>query len=303
MTAIIAWSIGILFVFTLGYLSIVIVPEYDYKVIQRLGKYNKICTAGLNFKIPVLDWVVGTRTFQIRQLEMKVETKTKDDVFVLISAAVQYKIIEGQGYKAFYVLKNPLEQIESYVFDTIRAQVPKMALDETFENKDQLADQIEADVQAIMTDKYGYEIVRALVTDVEPDGKVKDSMNQINAEQRLRVAAEAKGEADKILVVKAAEAEAQSKKLQGKGIADQRKEIIDGLKTSVSDFQEAIKDANAEDVMALVMLTQYLDTLKDIGGDGKVVFVPSNPHGMNQFYDEIRNTFMSSVEATKEAAA
>ena len=256
------------------------VDQQTYKVVERFGKFHKISEAGLRIRIPIIDQVSYEKTLRTHELPIDVETPTKDNAFVRMKISVQKKVADP--FKAFYALKDPDGQIKSYVMDVARARAKTIRLDDIFAKKDEIAEAVTEHLQEQMTDEYGWAIVNALVIDIDPAADVKAAMNEINAQERLRVAATAKGEADKILIVKAAEAEAASKKLQGQGIADQRKAIIEGLKTSVEDFKKAVKGAKEQDVMTLVVLTQYFDTLKEIGADAKsnVLFVPSDPQGM-----------------------
>ena len=273
--------------------ALFIVEQQTFKVVERLGKFKGIYRPGLSFKIPFVDRIAGENTLRIQQLEVDVETKTSDNVFVKVQVSVQFHILEEKAFEAFYKLKNPRPQITSYVFDTVRATVPTLSLDEVFVKKDDIATAVTQELKDTMDD-FGYFIVKSLVTDIDPDAKVKESMNEINAQKRLRVAAEEKGEGEKILVVKAAEAEAESKKLQGEGIAKQRRAIIDGLKQSVEDFGESVEGSTPQDVMNLVLLTQYFDTLKDIGGSSRsnVLLLPSSPGGMADFADQIQRAIL-----------
>lgn len=272
--------------------SILTVEEKTIKVTQLFGKFHKAYNAGLNFRIPFFEWVAGTIDLRIQQLDVQVETKTKDNVFINIMVAVQYYTDPEKAVTSFYKLDNAKKQFTSYVFDTIRSQVPKLNLDDVFEKKEDIAIAVKKELQATMSD-FGFEIVTALVTNIDPDTKVKNSMNEINASQRLQVASQAKGEAEKILTVKKAEGEAESKRLQGKGIADERLEIAKGLKESAELIKEA--GVSKEHVMDILMLTQYFDTLGKIGSGGKVLFVNSSPSGMTDFRKEI----MSAIEGTK----
>jgi len=269
------------------------VKQQTFKVVERFGKFTKVAYSGLNWKVPLIDSVVGGDTFRIQQLDVPVETKTKDNVFIILKISVQYNILREKAFDAFYKLESPEPQITSYVFDVVRAKVPTLTLDDVFEKKDEIASSVTSELKETMDD-FGYFIVQALVTDIEPDEKVKLAMNEINAQQRLRVAATEKGEAEKVLIVKAAEAEAESKRLQGEGIANQRKAIIQGLKESVEEFEEVIDGASAKDVMNLVLVTQYFDTLKDIGGSSKsnVVMVPSSPGGVSDIAQQIQQAMI-----------
>jgi regulator of protease activity HflC (stomatin/prohibitin superfamily) len=237
-------------------------------VIQRMGKFLRVASAGINFKLPWLDQIAGRIDLRVQQLALDVETKTKDNVFVKIPVSVQYHVIPEKVYEAFYKLANPKQQISSYVFNVILGHVPKMILDDAFLQQSDIAIAIKEGLDDVMK-TYGYAIDQALVTDIEPDEKVKAAMNDINAAQREQVAATARGEAEKILKVKQAEAEAQSKALQGQGIANQRKAIIEGLKDSVETFSKAVEGSTPHDVMMLVLVTQYLDTMKEIGAQDK----------------------------------
>jgi len=262
-------------------------------VIQRMGKFLRVATAGINFKLPWLDQIAGRIDLRVQQLALDVETKTKDNVFVKIPVSVQYHVIPEKVYEAFYKLANPKQQISSYVFNVILGHVPKMILDDAFLQQSDIAVAIKEGLDDVMT-TYGYAIDQALVTDIEPDEKVKAAMNEINAAQREQVAASARGEAEKILKVKQAEAEAESKALQGQGIANQRKAIIEGLKVSVEAFAQAVEGASAKDVMMLVLVTQYLDTLKDIGAQGKsnTLFVSHSPAAVGELFRQMQDAIM-----------
>ena len=233
-------------------------------VVTRFGKFLRVAEAGLNWKVPFIDAVAGTLSLRVTQINLTMETKTKDNVFVTIPISVQNRVRAEKVFDAFYKLTDPAAQIKSYVEQVILGHVPGMTLDEVFANQSSIAMAVKKELDADMAG-FGYEIVNVLVTDIVPDAKVKSAMNDINAAQREQVAAAARGEAEKILVVKKAEAEAESKALQGQGIANQRKAIVEGLQSSIEQFQKAVVGATAQDVMQLVMVTQYFDTLKSIG--------------------------------------
>ncbi len=277
-----------------------VVRQQTSAIVERFGKFNRIASAGLNLKIPIVDRIAGRLSLRIQQLDVKIETKTKDNVFVFVVVSVQYYVLPSKVVDAYYRLQNPQAQITSFVFDTVRARVPSMILDDLFEKKDDIAQAVKTELDTVMDD-FGYGIIKALVTDIDPDAKVKVSMNEINAAQRLREAAVQQAEADKIRVVKAAEGEAESKALQGQGIANQRKAIIDGLKESVENFSSNIEGARAEDVMNLVLMTQYFDTIKDIGltGNSNTILIPHSPGGMGDISDQMRNAIITANEATK----
>jgi regulator of protease activity HflC (stomatin/prohibitin superfamily) len=262
-------------------------------VIQRMGKFLCVANAGMNFKFPWIDQIAGRIDLRVQQLALDVETKTKDNVFVKIPVSVQYHVIPDKVYEAFYKLANPKQQISSYVFNVILGHVPKMILDDAFLQQSDIAVAIKEGLDDVMK-TYGYAIDQALVTDIEPDEKVKSAMNEINAAQREQVAASARGEAEKILKVKQAEAEAESKALQGQGIANQRKAIIEGLKLSVESFAAAVEGTTAKDVMMLVLVTQYLDTLKEIGTQGKssTVFVSHSPAAVGDLFRQMQDAVM-----------
>jgi regulator of protease activity HflC (stomatin/prohibitin superfamily) len=232
-------------------------------VVERFNKFSRIAGPGLSLKLPYVETVQRV-DMRVQELPFKIETKTKDNVFVVIPVSVQYLVLPDKVSDAYYKLTNPEKQIESYVYNVILGHVPKLALDEAYLEKDQIAKAVKDELDSTM-ENFGFSIVRALVTDIVPDARVKTAMNEINAARREQEAALAKGEADKTIAVKKAEAEAESKRLQGEGIAAQRKAIIAGLKESVEDFQKVVEGTTARDVMTLVLLTQYLDTLKEIG--------------------------------------
>jgi regulator of protease activity HflC (stomatin/prohibitin superfamily) len=263
------------------------VRTYTAGVVERFGKFNRIVRPGLHVLIPYAERVFFV-DLQVKQAQFSVETKTHDNVFVQIPVSVQYQILDDKIYDAFYKLSSPQKQIESFVFNSILGHVPKLSLDETFEQQSGISVAVKVELDSIMSG-FGFNILTALVTDIIPDVKVKAAMNDINAAQRAQVAAQARGEADKILKVKQAEAEAQSKALQGQGIAAERQAIIDGLRSSIEHFRESVPGATAEDVMALVLLTQYFDTLKDIGtkAGASTIFLPNNPGAANDFLTQI----------------
>jgi regulator of protease activity HflC (stomatin/prohibitin superfamily) len=267
-------------------------------VVQRMGKFQRVATAGMNFKLPYIDQIAGRIDLRVQQLALDVETKTKDNVFVKIPVSVQYHVIPEKVYEAFYKLANPKQQISSYVFNVILGHVPKMNLDDAFLQQSDIAIAIKDGLDDVMK-TYGYAIDQALVTDIEPDEKVKAAMNEINAAQREQVAASARGEAEKILKVKQAEAEAESKALQGEGIANQRKAIIEGLKQSIEAFSAAVEGATAKDVMMLVLVTQYLDTIKEIGAQDKsnTLFMSHSPAAMGDLFRQLQDAVMIGQKA------
>lgn len=254
---------------------------------------------GLNFKLPWVEQVVAKVDLRVQQLDVKMETKTKDNVFVQIPVSVQYHVLADRVVEAYYKLSDPREQIGSFVFNVILGHVPKMNLDEAFERQNDIALVVKQELDGVM-EGFGYSIVKALVTDILPDPKVKAAMNDINAARREQEAANARGEADKILKMKQAEAEAMSKQLQGEGIANQRKAIIDGLRESVELFKAGVEGTTAHDVVTLVLLTQYFDTLKDIGaaGHSNTILMPHSPGSLTEVFDQIRNAVIVGQAAT-----
>ena len=267
------------------------VRTYTAGIVERFGKYNRIARPGLQFLVPYCE-TVRFIDLQVRQAAVNVETKTKDNVFVTIPVSVQFQVVEEKVFDAYYKLSNPQAQIESYVFNSILGHVPTLTLDEAFEQMQQISIAVKKDLDEVM-DTFGYNILRALVTDIVPDAKVKAAMNDINAAQREQIAAQARGEADKILKVKQAEAEAESKALQGDGVARQRQAIIKGLQASVEQFKSAVEGSTARDVMAMVLLTQYFDTMREVGVMGKsaTIFLPSSPGTVNDLMTQIMAGF------------
>jgi regulator of protease activity HflC (stomatin/prohibitin superfamily) len=270
--------------------SVIIVNEKTIVVVQRFGQFNKMAKAGLGFIIPFIDRKAGTINLRVQQLDVDVETKTHDDVFVHLRVSVQFQVMGDKVHEAFYSLDNPRHQISSYVFDDVRAEVPKMELDDVFAKKEEIAIAVRQNIADAMDD-YGYLIVKALITDIDPDAHVKESMNRINAAKRDKEAAMEEAEAAKIRVVKAAEADAESKRLSGEGIAKQRLEIVRGFKESVEDFQKSLKTITHEEVMQFVLMTQYFDTLNSIGANGKnsSILIPHSPSAMADFQTQIIN--------------
>src|ERR1700726_89996 len=267
-------------------------------VITRFGKFLRVAEPGLNWKWPFVDSVAGRVSLRVNQISLTMETKTKDNVFVTIPISVQNRVRPEKVFDAYYRLSNPAEQIQSYVEQVILGHVPGMTLDEVFASQSGIAAAVKQELDADMAG-FGYEIVNLLVTDIVPDPKVKSAMNDINAAQREQVAANARGEAEKILVVKKAEAEAESKALQGQGIANQRKAIIEGLQASIEQFQKVVEGASAREVMQLVMVTQYFDTLKSIGESDRTntLFLAHSPAAVKEVSDQILQSMLVAERA------
>jgi len=274
------------------------VKQQTRAIIERFGRYVRTAKPGLNIKIPFIDHIVQRVSLRVQQLIVEVDTKTLDNVFVKLIVAVQFRVVEGSEADSYYKLQDHVEQIKSYVLDVVRAKVPRMNLDEVFEKKDDVGTAVKGELDVSMK-VYGFEIPNALVTDVNPADNVKAAMNEIQTQQRLQVAANAKGEANKILVVKNAEAEAESKRLQGEGIAKQRRAIVDGLRESIAAFTDKVSTVNEHEVLNLVLLTQYFDTLKEIGisAGSKVILTPHAPGGMTDITDQLRTAIIQGSEA------
>ena len=274
------------------------VDTAEVAVLTRFGKFLRVAEPGLNWKVPFIDRVAGRMSLRVNQIKLIMETKTRDNVFVTIPISVQTRVRPENVYDAFYRLSDPSVQIQSYVEQVILGHVPGMTLDEVFATQSGIAAAVKKELDADMTG-FGYEIVNVLVTDIVPDEKVKAAMNDINAAQREQVAAGARGEAEKILVVKRAEAEAESKALQGHGIANQRKAIIEGLQTSIEQFQKGIGGTSTAEVMQLVLITQYFDTIKTIGELGKTntLFLSHSPGAVSAISDQILESMVGADKA------
>ena len=273
--------------------GIFVVKQQTSAVIERFGKFIAIRKPGLHFKIPIIDKIVGRVSLRILQLDVIVETKTKDDVFVKLKVSVQYKILPNNVYDAFYKLDFPQDQITSYVFDVVRAVVPKMRLDDVFEKKDEIANAVKGELNDAMVN-YGYDIIKALVTDIDPDGEVKTAMNKINAAERQKIAAQYEGDAARILIVEKAKAEAESKRLQGQGIADQRREIARGLEESVDVLNNV--GINSQEASALIVVTQHYDTLQSIGEEtnSNLILLPNSPQAGSDMLNNMVASFTAS---------
>jgi len=280
------------------------VSTAEVAVITRFGKFLRIAEPGLNWKSPFFDSVAGLVSLRVNQITLTMETKTKDNVFVTIPISVQNRVRPEKVYDAYYKLSDPEAQIKSYVEQVILGHVPGMTLDEVFASQSSIAAAVKQELDADMAG-FGYEIVNVLVTDIVPDAKVKSAMNDINAAQREQVAANARGEAEKILVVKKAEAEAESKALQGQGIANQRKAIIEGLQVSIEQFQKVVEGASAREVMQLVMVTQYFDTLKSIGESDKTntLFLAHSPGAVKDVSNQILDSMLVADRANNPDTA
>jgi len=279
-----------------------IVKQQSAAVIERFGKFLSVRQSGLQIKIPIIDSVAGRLSLRIQQLDVVVETKTKDDVFVKLKVSVQFKVIKEKVYDAFYKLDNPADQITSFIFDVVRAEVPKLILDDVFIKKDDIAIAVKSEIQEAMTE-YGFQIIKTLVTDIDPDAQVKESMNRINASEREKVAAQFEGEAQKILIVERAKAEAESKRLQGQGIADQRREIARGLEDSVKVLNGV--DINSQEASALIVVTQHYDTLQSVGSasNSNLILMPNSPQAGSEMLNNMVASFTASNQIGEEMKA
>ena len=279
------------------------VKQQTAAIIERFGKYQSIRQSGLQMKIPLVDRLAGRLSLKIQQLDVIVETKTLDDVFVKLKVSVQYVVIRDKVYDAFYKLENPHDQITSFVFDVVRAEVPKMKLDDVFVKKDDIAIAVKRELQEYMSD-YGYDIIKTLVTDIDPDAQVKAAMNRINASEREKIAAQFEGDAQRILIVEKAKAEAESKRLQGQGIADQRREIARGLEESVEVLNRV--GINSQEASALIVVTQHYDTLQSLGEEtnSNLILLPNSPQAGSNMLNDMVASFTASNqigEAMKNA--
>ncbi|WP_189662997.1 SPFH domain-containing protein [Polaribacter sp. IC073] len=283
--------IGLIILFLFA--SIFTVKQQTAAILERFGKFHSIRQSGLHLKIPLIDKVAGRLSLKIQQLDVIIETKTLDDVFVKLKVSVQYKVVTEKVYDAFYKLDYPHDQITSYVFDVVRAEVPKMKLDDVFVKKDDIALAVKAELNDAMMD-YGFDIIRTLVTDIDPDPQVKIAMNRINAADREKTAAQYEGDAQRILIVEKAKAEAESKRLQGQGIADQRREIARGLEESVDVLNRV--GINSQEASALIVVTQHYDTLQSIGSEtnSNLILLPNSPQAGSTMLNDMVASFTAS---------
>lgn len=273
--------------------SFFMVKQQTAAIVERFGKFQSIRQSGLQLKIPLVDRIAGKMSLKIQQLDVIIETKTLDDVFVRLKVSVQYKVIREKVYDAFYKLDYPHDQITSYVFDVVRAEVPKMKLDDVFVKKDDIALAVKAELNDAMSD-YGFDIIKTLVTDIDPDAQVKAAMNRINAADREKTAAQFEGDAARILIVEKAKAEAESKRLQGQGIADQRREIARGLEESVEVLNKV--GINSQEASALIVVTQHYDTLQSIGQEtnSNLILLPNSPQAGSTMLNDMVASFTAS---------
>ncbi len=291
--------VGLFFIFSLFFT----VKQQTVVVVERFGKFLSLRNSGLHWKIPIIDRIAGRVNLRIQQLDVIIETKTKDNVFVKMKVSVQFKVLQEKAYEAFYKLEYPHDQITSYVFDVVRAEVPKLKLDDVFERKDDIAIAVKRELNEAMT-TYGYDIINTLITDIDPDIQVKNAMNRINAADREKTAAEYEAEAGRIRIVAKAKAEAESKRLQGQGIADQRREIARGLVESVDVLNKV--GINSQEASALIVVTQHYDTLQAIGADANsnLILLPNSPQAGSDMLNNMVASFTASNqvgEAMKNA--
>ncbi len=275
------------------YLAVFTVRQQSAAIVERFGRFLAIRQPGLHFKVPLIDRIAGKLNLRIQQLDVIIETKTKDNVFVKMKVSVQFKVIQEKVYDAFYKLEYPHDQITSYVFDVVRAEVPKLKLDDVFERKDDIAIAVKRELNEAMT-TYGYDIINTLITDIDPDIQVKNAMNRINAADREKTAAEYEAEAGRIRIVAKARAEAESKRLQGQGIADQRREIARGLVESVDILNKV--GINSQEASALIVVTQHYDTLQAIGADANsnLILLPNSPQAGTDMLNNMVASFSAS---------
>ena len=294
-------SLVVIFALSVVFGSFFTVETAQVAIVQRLGKFARVAGPGLNWKTPYIEAVVQRMSMKVQQFDVQVETKTQDNVFVQIPVSIQYKVMPDAVESAFYKLSDPVKQIESMVYNVVLGHVPKMKLDDTFLNQADIASDLRDSLDGSMKE-YGYSIVKVLISDIVPDTKVKAAMNDINAAQREREATVSRAETNKLLLVKQAEAEAESKRLQGEGIANQRKAIISGLKDSVEDFAKTVPGSTPQDVMQLVLMTQYFDTLKDIAANDhtNTILIPHTPNTLTDLFGQIRNAVITGTELTRQ---
>jgi regulator of protease activity HflC (stomatin/prohibitin superfamily) len=275
------------------FLAVFTVKQQTAIIIETFGKFSSVRHSGIQIKIPGVQRIAGKVSLKIQQLDVIVETKTLDDVFTKIKVSVQFVIIKNKVYDAFYKLEYPHDQITSYVFDVVRAEVPKMKLDDVFVKKDDIAIAVKSELQEAMVN-YGFDIIKTLVTDIDPDAQVKEAMNRINAADREKTAAQYEGDAQRILIVERAKAEAESKRLQGKGIADQRREIARGLEESVDVLNRA--GINSQEASALIVITQHYDTLQSIGAEtnSNLILLPNNPNAASSMLNDMVTSLVAA---------
>lgn len=288
----------IIILVALLFMSFFTVKQQSAVIVERFGKYLSIRQSGLQMKIPIIDRIAGTVNLRIQQLDVIIETKTKDNVFVKMKVSVQYKVVQERVYEAFYKLEYPHDQITSYVFDVVRAEVPKLKLDDVFERKDDIAIAVKRELNDAMI-TYGYDIINTLITDIDPDIQVKSAMNRINAADREKTAAEYEAEAQRIRIVAKARAEAESKRLQGQGIADQRREIARGLVESVDVLNKV--GINSQEASALIVVTQHYDALTAIGAENNsnLILLPNSPQAGSDMLNNMVASFAASNQVSQ----
>lgn len=278
------------------------VEQQERAIVERFGKFVRVGGPGLQTKTPFVERVAGRVSLQVEQLNSEIETKTKDNVFVRVKLAVQYKVgaNDEQVRDAYYKLEDPEVQMQSYAFDVVRSHIPNMDLDEAYADADTIANHIQETLHSQMAD-YGYEIVKALVTNIEPDQRVKDAMNNINASQRNQIAAAAQGDAQKTLAVKKAEGERETMRLEGEGVAEQRKAIAEGLRESLEIIAE--QGLDPREAMALVALTQYTDMIRSLGEGARTntILLPHSPSGVGDLLAQIREGILVADLAGEQA--
>jgi len=280
--------------------SIFTIHTQEAGIVERFGKFVRIAQPGLNFKTPFVETLVYREDLAMQLMDVSVVSKTKDDSTVTIPVRVQYYVLPEKVMEAYYKLDDPARQIQAHVENVILSFIPTLSLDETYQQEGKIAEKIKDALTQVMS-AFGYAIENALVTKIIPDDAVVRAMNDINAARRDKIANEAKGESQKILKVKEAEAECEAKILSGKGVAGQRQAIIEGFKESVEDFKQAT-GMTAEEVTRMLLMTQYFDMMKEIGANSNTIMTNSNPGSINDFLDQMA-LVVSKGHITAERAA
>jgi len=299
-TAVLWFGIGLVVVVLLSILrgALFTVRTAEAAVVERFGKFKHVANAGLNWKTPIIEKFHRV-DLMTQQLEGSIETKTRDNVFVTLPVKVQYRVIKtDEGIAdSYYKLAQPTKQIEAYLYNILLGHIPDTDLDEVFITQPKIAERATAELSGEMK-AYGYEIVKVLITDIIPDQGVKTAMNRINEEIRNKSANEAQGDAEKVLKVKQAEADAEVKRLQGQGVAMEREAIAEGWKQSIEKVRTG---TTLDDTAAtfLLLYTNWTDMLRAVGTtkNSTMVFMPSGPEGLQHFQQVMTNALLGGVKA------
>lgn len=276
--------------------SVFIVPQQQAYIVERFGKFQSVMFAGIHMRIPFVDRIAMKTNMRVSQLNVKLETKTLDNVFVTVVASTQFRVNPENVATAYYELRDPAGQLRSYMEDALRSAIPALTLDDAFARKDDVAADVQKTVGNEMS-RFGFTVVKTLITAIDPSPQVKHAMDSINAAQREKEATRQRAEAQRIQIETQAAAEAEKTRLQGEGQANYRREIANGIVDQIKSLQAV--GMNIGDVNNVVLFNQYLDVMRSLAesDNAKTVVLPaSTPGGYQELYEQTTKAMLTANE-------